>query len=266
MTIWRNNIHLMDEIRRIAEAAGYLWMRGWAERNGGNISVDVTSFLSEEEKGFPALSEAVLLPEAMPGLEGYVLYVTGTGKRMREVAKDPLANGAIIRITSGGRSFEILGESWIQPTSELPSHLSIHHKLRTLDRKDRVVLHTHPTELIGMTHCKPFADSGNLTRLLWGMIPECRMFVPKGIGVVPYQTPGSVELAQATLAELEKHEVVCWEKHGVLAVGEDVIECFDTIDTLNKAVQIYLSARMAGYEPEGISDRQLDELAESLDL
>lgn len=265
-TILRKNVHVMSEIGRIAEVADYLWMRGWAERNGGNISVDVTSFLSDGEKTLPALSETCLLPEAVPLLGGHFLYVTGTGKRMREVAKAPLANGTIIRIASGGCSFEIVAESLIKPTSELPSHLLIHHKQRELGRAARVVLHTHPTELIGMTHCKPFTDSETLTRTLWGMIPECRMFVPKGIGMVPYQTPGSIELARATLVELKQHEVVCWEKHGVLAVGEDIVECFDTIDTLNKAVQIYLSARMAGYEPEGISERQLNDLAESLGL
>ena len=29
----------MAEIDRICEVAGYLWEKGWAERNGGNISV-----------------------------------------------------------------------------------------------------------------------------------------------------------------------------------------------------------------------------------
>ena len=38
MEIIRNNAALMAEIGRIAEVAGYLWTKGWAERNGGNIS------------------------------------------------------------------------------------------------------------------------------------------------------------------------------------------------------------------------------------
>ena len=33
---------LKKEIEQIAEAAGYLWQKGWAERNGGNITVNVT--------------------------------------------------------------------------------------------------------------------------------------------------------------------------------------------------------------------------------
>ena len=39
-----------------------------------------------------------------------------------------------------------------------------------------------------------------------------------------------------------------------------LIECFDAIDTLSKSAQIYFSARMAGYEPAGMTDKQLDDL------
>ena len=41
-----NRIELNDavlaEIEKVVDVAGYLWQREWAERNGGNISVDVT--------------------------------------------------------------------------------------------------------------------------------------------------------------------------------------------------------------------------------
>ena len=30
---------LKKEVEKIAEVAGYLWQNGWAERNGGNITV-----------------------------------------------------------------------------------------------------------------------------------------------------------------------------------------------------------------------------------
>ena len=42
----------------------------------------------------------------------------------------------------------------------------------------------------------------------------------------------------------EGHDVVLWEKHGVLAVDTDIIEAFDQIDVLNKAAQIYLLSRL----------------------
>ncbi len=262
----QNNSCLKAEIGRIAEVAGYLWSKGWAERNGGNISVNVTALMSDEEKNLPALSPAIPLPVIMGRLGGNIFYVTGTGRRMRYVAQDPFGHGALIRISPDGNSFEIIAEQSIAPTSELPSHLLMHNYLLENGRNNRVVLHTHPTDIIGMTHCRPFLNSEKLTRTLWSMIPECRIVVPKGIGIVPYEIPGSLELAYATIKQLAKHDVVFWEKHGILAVGEDIIECFDAIDTLSKSAQIYLNARMAGYEPEGMTDQQLDDLVPAFGL
>ena len=262
----RDNEKLMAEIGRIAEVAGYLWEKGWAERNGGNISVNVTELLTAEEKALPALGEAIVLEEAMTELAGHIFYVTGTGKRMRYVAQDPFGNGSIIRVAADGKSYDIIAEQRIIPTSELPSHLLMHNYVRSLGRDNKVVLHTHPTDLIGMTHCKPFLDSDVITRTLWSMIPECRVIVPKGVGIVPYEIPGTLDLARATIKQLDKHDVVFWEKHGILAVGEDLIECFDAIDTLSKSAQIYFSARLAGSEPEGMTDKQLDDLVTAFGL
>ena len=163
MTTIGNNSLLMAEIGRIAEVAGYLWTKGWAERNGGNISVNLTGLLTPEEMELPALAPAIQLQEAMTALGGHVFYVTGTGKRMRYVAQDPFANGSLIRIAPDGKSYEIIAEQPVAPTSELPSHLMMHNYLRSLGRDNKVVLHTHPTELIGMTHCKPFLDSQVIT-------------------------------------------------------------------------------------------------------
>lgn len=36
---------LKEEIDKIAEVAGYLWQNGWAERNGGNITVNITEYV-----------------------------------------------------------------------------------------------------------------------------------------------------------------------------------------------------------------------------
>ena len=204
----RNNEKLMAEIGRIAEVAGYLWTKGWAERNGGNISVNLTDLMNDVEKALPALGPAIPLQEAMTALAGHIFYVTGTGKRMRYVAQEPLANGSLIRIAGDGKSYDIIAEQLILPTSELPSHLMMHNYLRGLGRDNRVVLHTHPTDLIGMTHCKPFLDSDVITRTLWSMIPECRIIVPKGVGIVPYEIPGTLDLARATIKQLEKHDVI----------------------------------------------------------
>ena len=142
----------------------------------------------------------------------------------------------------------------------------MHDYLKGRGIDNKVVLHTHPTDLVAMTHNRVFLQPDVLGKLLWSMIPETRVIVPKGLGTVPYKLPGSLELADATIRLLDRYDVVMWEKHGALAVGSDVIECFDMIDTLSKSAQIYLQARAMGFEPEGLTDEQSEELRKAFRL
>jgi rhamnulose-1-phosphate aldolase len=252
---------LNDFSESVATVAGFLWQKGWAERNGGNISLRIP----DEEPGhrFSHGKAEFPLVEPMPELGGHWYYLTGTGCRMRDVAVNPLNYGLLIRISEDGLQYEADSGTHVRPTSELPSHLAIHRQLQSQGKTFSAVVHTHPTELIALSHIRKFLVDGVLSRLLWSMIPETKIFVPRGIGIVPYILTGTRELADATIESLKNHDVVLWEKHGVLATGDDIVECFDLIDTLNKSAQIYLTAKTAGFEPEGLSDSQLDELAEA---
>lgn len=265
-SILDENAALAAQVAAIAEVAGYLWQRGWAERNGGNISVNVTEYMPASAASLPAL-QTIQLPKAFTALAGHYFYVTGTGKRMRYVAACPMENGSIIRLNGAGDAYDIIADRPVKPTSELPSHLSMHNYMRGVKgRNTKVVCHTHPTDLIALTHCKKFLEPNVLGTLLWSMIPETRVIVPLGLGIVPYELPGSMDLADATIKELEEHDTVMWEKHGCLAVGDDVIETFDMIDTLSKSAQIYLYARQAGFEPEGMTKEQLNGLVPAFSL
>lgn len=83
---------------------------------------------------------------------------------------------------------------------------------------------------------------------------------------MPYQLPGSVELAEATIRELSDYDVVMWEKHGVFAVDTDITAAFDQVDVLNKSALIYMAARNMGFEPEGMSREQMRGLTEAFGL
>lgn len=48
------------------------------------------------------------------------------------------------------------------------------------------------------------------------MIPETKAFCPRGLGIIPYELPSSVQLADATIEALNDYDVAMWEKHGVL--------------------------------------------------
>ena len=39
---------LKQEVDKVAEVAGYLWQNGWAERNGGNITINITELVDDD--------------------------------------------------------------------------------------------------------------------------------------------------------------------------------------------------------------------------
>lgn len=257
---------LKAEIEKTAEVAGYLWQNGWAERNGGNITVNITEFADEEVKNLPAISEVKQIGITLPTLKGCYFYCKGTGKRMRDLARWPMQNGSIIRILDDCASYVIIADEPVMPTSELPSHLAVHARQIEVGSEYKATVHTHPIELVAMSHKREFLGKDVLTKILWSMIPETKAFCPLGLGIVPYTLPGSNQLAEATLKELEEYDVVMWEKHGVFAKGKDAMEAFDQIDVLSKSAKIYINARCMGFEPEGMSQEQMAEMSQAFNL
>ena len=262
MSILDNRPALRAQVDRVAEVAGYLWQKGWAERNGGNITINVTEWADDAMRAMPALGEARPIGKTLPHLAGCWFYCKGTGKRMRDLARDPMGNGAIIRITGDCAHYEIVADAPVAPTSELPSHLAVHDYLLAKGAPYRASLHTHPIELVALTHSPKWLEKDVATQMLWSMIPETKAFCPRGLGIVPYMLPSSVELAEATIRAIdEDYDVVMWEKHGVFAVDVDIMDAFDQVDVLNKAAQIYMAAKNMGFEPEGMTLPQMEELS-----
>jgi len=258
------NKKIEKKIMEVAELAEYLWQKGWAERNAGNISYNLTQIVKEEVQDmdrYPVFK----LDEDHPDIGGGYFFVTGTGKRMRDLARNPMKNACIIKLNKKGNRYHIISKNKknlydFRPTSELPTHLAIHNTLRKHNSVNKAVVHTHPNELVALTQIKEFQDEKKLNKLLWGMHPESVVFVPRGMALVPYILPGTQTIAKATLERIVDHDVVMWEKHGTFAVGEDVFDAFDMIDILTKSARIYFMVKSAGFEPEGLNDEQLKEL------
>lgn len=257
---------MKKEIDKIAEVAGYLWQNGWAERNGGNITVNISEYVDDDIRRMPAISGVKQIGVTLPALKGCYFYCKGTGKRMRDLARWPMDNGSVIRILDDCASYVIIADNPVLPTSELPSHLTVHAHLIESGSAYKATVHTHPIELVAMSHNKKFLAKDVLTHILWSMIPETKAFCPLGLGVVPYQLPGSNDLADATLKELEDYDVVLWEKHGVFAKGLDVMDAFDQIDVLSKSAKIYIDAKCMGFEPDGMTDEQMAEMTKAFNL
>jgi rhamnulose-1-phosphate aldolase len=257
------NTVVEKEIHKVSEVAGYLWNRGWCERNAGNISINLTGLMDVSEKdltGMP-LIQAELPKEAA----GMLLFVTGTGKRLRDLIGTPEVAACILSIASDACGYRIVwggeGDPGFRPTSEFVSHLGIHLENTRCGSSARCVLHTHPIELIAISHHPALGTNEEaLNKALWSMLPEIRVFVPKGICITPYVLPGSQELAQLTIEALKSRDVVLWSKHGALAVGADAVIAFDYIDVANKGALIYLKCLEAGFTPMGLTDAEMQGL------
>lgn len=265
-SILDNHPGLSAEVAKVAEVAGYLWQKGWAERNGGNITLNITEFVDEEIKNMPAISDVLNIGKTLPHLKGCYFYCKGTQKRMRDLARHPMENGSIIRILDDCASYVIIADQVVMPTSELTAHLSVHNYLIGKGSPYKASLHTHPIELIAMSHNNHFLEKDVATNVLWSMIPETKAFCPRGLGIIPYALPGSVKLADATLSQLDDYDVVLWEKHGVFSVDVDIMSAFDQIDVLNKSALIYVAAKSMGFEPDGMTQEQMKEMSVSFNL
>ena len=254
-----NNTQHNKDIDEVKEIAGYLWERGWAERNGGNISLRLKAWDGEVR------SELIPVADIPTNLASSILYISGTGCRMRDLARYPFKYGAVIKISDDAAGYHFLecgqGETNVKPTMELGSHLELQSKMSTNNPEYRAVLHTHPVELICLSHHPELArDPERLRTMLWSTMPESRVFVPRGAELTKYAIPGSTELSKITGKALHNFDVILWEKHGALATGRDIIEAFDFIDVANKSATIILKCMAAGYMPEGLSQENLEEM------
>jgi rhamnulose-1-phosphate aldolase len=243
----------------LSETAKLLWEKGWAEKNGGNMSLNMTGIIRAP---LNTNDYQHVISEKYPkDASGMLFYVKRTGERIRDMRK-PLKGGCIVLIDKAAKGYYLLwageGDGPSRVTSEFISHVYLHlDKVRT-GSPHRAVVHTHPIELIAISHHPKYAHDGVLlNRVLSGMLPEVRAHVPRGIALAEYTMPGSSELAALTLKGLKTHDVVIWNKHGATATGRDTMEAFDFIDVANKGAAVLLKCLGSGFEPEGMSDREM---------
>ncbi len=198
----------------IAGVAAELSRRGWAEANAGNISVRLG---------------------AGPGVSA--LLVKRASIRMRDLARSPAEGLCLLRFGAGDRSYSVVPRG-IKPSSELPTHVAVHDMLAMFRHHDRVVVHTHPTALISLTH--RFPNSKQLIRLLLSMHTEAPILLQDRLTAVPFLPPGSSSLGLATARLLERFSAVIWPGHGIVAVGRNAAAALDLIELTEKAALIAL--------------------------
>jgi len=245
-------------ISQFARVSDLLASRGWAEANAGNLSVRITD---NGIDGNESTCDELPLKTAFPSLDGQVFLVTATKSRARDVSRDPEGNIGLVQIINDGSACRCLWGK-VPPTSEFPAHLAIYSECRKHRPEINAVLHTHPPNIIAMSHLPGMKTPGTLNRNLRKMHPEVPVLVPDGIMEMPYEIPGSIELGFATSDALLKSRVAVWPMHGVVSIAEDVDKALDQIEILEKAAMIYRLVLSTGREPVGLSDNQIIESRE----
>lgn len=233
------------QIENVIETTQWLWERGWAEANGGNISLRLTDLWKPKQK--PDTFIDAKIPD---GAENQIIFITGSGARLRHLFKSEellMRSSAVILTKKEGYSILWGGKEGFKATSELSSHLLCH--MIAAKGNERVLFHTHPHELIAISHHNVLGtDNKILNNELWATLPEVKLFLNRGCGLIPYTTPGTEELGLLTAKTLNEYDVALWRGHGAASIGENAELAFDKIDVANKGAKIWLFAKNASID------------------
>ena len=261
-----NNIKFIQNFKKMTNDA---YLKGWHERNGGNITYRLTSEDVEAIKDL--VNENVdfnPIGATVKNLANEYFLVTGSGKFIRNVSVDLESNVGIIKIDEKGENYKIVWGliNGAKPTSELPSHLMSHSvKFDITDGKHRVIMHSHATNVIALTFVLPL-DGAVFTRELWEMATECPVVFPSGIGIVPWMVPGSAAIGKETSELMKKHDVVIWAHHGVFCSGEDLDLTFGLMDTVEKSAEILVKVLSMGGKKQTITSDNFRDLAKDFNV
>lgn len=253
-------------IKEIRELAQNMYRLGWNERNGGNISV-----LLQEDEIAPYRNtlkpiRKLEISTDFPELAGRYLLMTGTGKYFKNVYNDPETNLGLIRISDDGSYADLMwgykeGGTF---TSEAAMHLGAHIERLKRDKRQRVIVHAHPANIVAMTHIHSL-DEKEFTMSLWNMVTECIVIFPEGVGVLPWMVSSSDSIGAASRKKFKEYRILVWGLHGITASGTSLDEAFGLIETVEKAAEIYMKIYMCPNR-KGIDKKMLKSVADGFGL
>jgi len=263
--IFMKNILNSKYIKEMCDVTENMYRLGWDERNGGNISYllddDIYEYIDKD-----SVIRTIPTGFVAEQLVGKCFLVTGTGKYFKNIKSDPETNLGIIRISEDATTAELLWgyKDGGKFTSELPAHLMSHIARLEEDPNNRVVMHTHPTNLLAMTHIHSL-DEAKFTRTIWGTCTECIVVFPDGLGILPWMVCGNNDIGIATAKKMHEFRIVIWAQHGIYAVGNDIDTAFGLIETVEKAAEIYFKYDNLPVVNK-ITDKNLKDLAQTFNI
>ncbi len=257
--------HVDVWLREIAEAVTRLNQLGALEGAAGNISL----FLPFETPGlkeylsFPLSERRDIDLPGQPVLPAGVLIITGTGRRLRDIATRPLTVLCAISIADEGKvTLHRVPDLGVEPTSEIDSHVAIHATCLAGSPMPHAIIHAQPPKLTWLSHIPAYRNAARLNRQLLRWQPETVVMLPEGIGIVPFETPATPKHGVGTAWAMRLHPLVVWAKHGVVARSErGPLAAADLIDYAEAAAGYEVNDLLAGRPADGLSLAEMRAIA-----
>jgi rhamnulose-1-phosphate aldolase len=239
------------------------------EGAAGNISTCI-GWPIEVRRRFP-VGEPIELPVPAPHLAGHTILVTGSGRRLRDIAANPAATiGAVVigsdavtavLWTAHGRLFERL-------TSEWNSHLAVHEDtVARTGTNFHAIVHAQPPHITYLSHVPAYQDEAYFNARVMRWEPETIVQLPQGIGVLRFMIPGSDTLMAANVESLRTHRIDVWGKHGVMARSDiSVTRAVDRIEYAEAGARYEYMDLVAGGRAERMTDAELRSVVEAFSI
>lgn len=237
-----------------------------SEGAAGNISAYI-GWPVEPRRKFPVM-EMIDLPQPVPELAGQTFLVSGSGRRLREIILEPVANLGCVVVQEGGLCANLYtapGRLFERLTSEFNSHLAVHYdQVMRSGTNFHALIHAQPPHLTYLSHISRYRDASYLNRQLLRWQPELIINLPEGIGPVAFHVPGSAELMADNVQALRRHRVVVWCKHGAMARSDvSVKRAADRIEYAETAARYEYLNLVAGEPADGLSVTEIHEICQA---
>jgi rhamnulose-1-phosphate aldolase len=231
-----------------------------SEGSAGNISICMRWPL-EVRTRFP-VEEEMELPMPVPELKGATFLVSGSGRRLREIADSPVAHLGCLVVNEGGKTARLYTSyhrRFERLTSEFNSHLAVHYnQICTTETNLHAVIHAQPVHLTYLSHVLRYQETDYLNTQLLRWQPETIINLPEGIGFIPFQVPGSAALMKSNVEALRKYRIVIWAKHGVMARSDaSVKRAVDRVEYAETAAKYEYLNLCVGEIAEGLSGDEI---------
>jgi L-fuculose-phosphate aldolase len=135
-----------------------------------------------------------------------------------------------------------------RPSSELAMHVAVYRA-----RPDAgAIVHAHPPTAVALT----------LAGISLGapMLPEAVTALGGGIPTAAYATPSTAALAEGVAQAVARCDACLMERHGALALGRDVFEALDRMETVERVAQVVLRAKLLGGNPTPLPAEEIEKL------